>query len=107
MAKTLAQINQQIDKLKREAESLKAKEVAGVVERIRSAIEHYGLTAADLFGTQAVRRTRAKPAAGKRKPSVIKYRDDKGHAWTGVGKRPNWFKEAIASGKTAEDLLVK
>jgi DNA-binding protein H-NS len=23
-----------------------------------------------------------------------------------VGKRPNWFKEALAAGKQAEDLLV-
>ena len=28
-------------------------------------------------------------------------------SWTGCGKRPNWFKAAIAAGKKPEDLAVK
>jgi DNA-binding protein H-NS len=26
------------------------------------------------------------------------------HYWTGVGPRPKWFKEAVSSGKTLEQL---
>ena len=48
MAKTIAQLNAQIAKLQKEADALKEKEVAGVVARMKVAIEHYGLTAADL-----------------------------------------------------------
>lgn len=51
MTKSLAQLNAQIEKLQRQAEALRAEEVAGVIARIREAIDHYGLTAADLgFG---------------------------------------------------------
>lgn len=116
MAKTYAQIQAQIRKLQQEADALKAREVAGVVARIQEAIVHYGLTPADLFGKTAgpVRRQPAARTAARqgkatkpaKTPSPAKYRDDAGHQWTGIGKRPNWFKDALAAGKTAEDLLV-
>lgn len=44
----LAALNAQIAKLQAQAAALRAKEVAGVVARIREAIVHYGLTVADL-----------------------------------------------------------
>jgi DNA-binding protein H-NS len=127
MAKSLAQVNAQIAKLQREADALKAKEVAGVVAGIKEAIASYGLTSADLFddavapvksATRQKRAATARPAAqsapGKKAPkapakkpaSQIKYRDDAGHTWTGHGKRPNWFKAAIEAGKTPEDLAA-
>ena len=43
MARTLAVIQQQIEKLQKEAEAVKAKEVAGVILRIKVAIASYGL----------------------------------------------------------------
>jgi len=45
---TLAALNAQIAKLQAQAEALRSKEVAGVIARIREAIVHHGLTAADL-----------------------------------------------------------
>ena len=63
MAKTLTQLHAQIAKLQKEAEALKAKEIAGVVERIKVAIEHYGLTPADLGFTG--RTTKAVKTTGK------------------------------------------
>ncbi len=120
MAKTYAQIQAQIRKLQQEADALKAKEVAGVVARIQEAISHYGLTAADLFGQlpaaggrpRAGKRASgavkaAKPAKPKKAPAPVKYEDGAGNHWSGIGKRPNWFKAALAAGKMAEDLLRK
>ena len=26
--------------------------------------------------------------------------------WTGKGRQPNWFKDAVANGKSADDLLI-
>ncbi len=126
MAKSLKQVLQQIDKLQKEAAALRSHEISGVVARIREAIDHYGLTAEDLFGAtrrrgpkaagtdsaakagkptkagKAPRKARAKPGAGQ-----PKYHDGAGRTWTGVGKRPVWFKDALAAGKTAEDLLIQ
>lgn len=122
MAKTYAQIQAQIRKLQQEADALKAKEVAGVVARIQEAITHYGLTARDLFGpagaaarpqaaakrAKAAKAAKAAQAAQAAKPMPsAKYQDEAGHQWSGIGKRPNWFKAALAAGKTAADLLVQ
>ena len=47
MARTLAQINAEIEKLKKQAEEIKSREVRGVITRIKEAIKHYGLTPPD------------------------------------------------------------
>lgn len=114
MARTLVQIRQQIEKLEQEAKSVKAKEVAGVVGRIREAIDFYGLTAEDLFGTKAKKVGRPKGVAKvavksptNKKPAQAKFKDlNSDKTWTGHGKRPGWFVDAIASGKSAEDMAI-
>lgn len=118
MPKSYAQLMKQIDVLRQQAESVKRKEVEGVIKRIKEAIEVYGLTAADLGlggvgagarrGPGSKRQGAALPKAGKsaKVPGKPKYRDDAGHAWSGKGPRPGWFKAALASGKTLEDLAV-
>ena len=116
MAKTLTQINRQIEKLQQQADSLKQQEVTGVISRIKSAIDHYGLTARDLGLSQtragagaprAARKTSARRGLAVNKtPAPVKFRDDEGHTWSGRGKRPNWFKSALAAGKSPEDLAA-
>ena len=114
MAKTYAQIQGQIRKLQQEADAMKAKEVAGVVARIKEAITHYGLTTQDLFGkstaaapSKAGGKRAAKPGKAARPPAQAKYQDDAGHQWSGIGKRPNWFKAALAAGKSADELRIR
>lgn len=107
MARTSAQIQKQIEQLQREAAALRAKEVKGVIGRIKEAIAHYGLTPQDLFGADQGQPPVTAGKARAKRESVIRYRDDAGNAWTGVGKRPGWFKSALAAGRTAEDLRVK
>jgi len=124
--KTLEKLKAKIAEMQKEAAALEAehaKEVAEVVAKMKVAIEHYGLTAADLglagrlaksvkapvktAGKKARKVTVAKLPAAKKPPGVIKYRDEAGNTWTGHGKRPGWFKAAIESGKKAEEFLVK
>lgn len=113
MAKSLKQLLDQIEKLKLEAESLRTKEVAGVIGRIKEAIVHYGLTPEELFGSNASGRGSRKTQATSSSQGVkakrggsAKYQSGDGRTWSGVGKRPAWFVEALASGRTAEELLV-
>lgn len=117
MAKSLQTLMKQIAQLQKQADALRSREKADVVDRIKEAIAHYGITADELFGGAPARATRKRAAAtatnGKvRKPAakkaggVAKYTDGAGRTWSGVGKRPNWFKDALAAGKQAEDLLV-
>lgn len=47
---------------------------------------------------------KAKTRKFKRRPSSVLYRDGSGNSWTGRGPQPRWMKEALASGKTLEEL---
>ncbi|MDO8420122.1 MAG: H-NS histone family protein, partial [Rubrivivax sp.] len=87
-----------------------------VVSRIREAIAHYGLTAEDLGLVPKAKRgarTAGKPAAktrrkaAKAKPRAVKFRDEAGRTWGGIGKRPQWLRDALAAGKTLQDFAVQ
>jgi DNA-binding protein H-NS len=119
MTKTYAQIVKQIAALQEEAELARRKEVDGVIARIREAITVYNLSAADLgFGgkpqaaagkTQAVAKRSARKSAGRagRGAGVVKYSNGNGGTWGGLGKRPQWLRDALAGGKTLEEFAVK
>ena len=117
MAKSYEQVLKQIESLQAEAERLRRKEVGDVIARIREAIAHYGLSAADLgFGDRrpaagaapAKKARAAKKAPAKKKFTVApKYRDDAGRTWTGRGLQPVWLREAIAGGKALKDFEIK
>lgn len=117
---SLNKIEKQIEKLRLQAKTLREREMGGVIDRIKVAIEHYGLKPADLFGGggSSSSSSSAAPANGgtnaarprggaAKRVGVVKYRDESGNAWTGHGKRPQWYKSALESGKTPEDLLAK
>ncbi len=113
MPKSLTQIRKQIAALEAQAEAIKKKEVGGVVARIREAIAHYGLTAADLGFTSKTSKAGRMAKPGRKpgrkksgKSGVVKYRGEDGNTWTGHGRRPKWFVAALADGKKAEDLLA-
>lgn len=127
---TLKEIDQEIARLKERAATIISSEKTGVIERIKEAISYYGITATELgFGGTAKLLTTVKvgrstkraaqpkkppdmaaavPDAPLRKPragaGVVKYKDDAGNSWSGFGPKPRWFTEALASGKTPEDL---
>ena len=122
MTKTYTQVLKQIETLQIEAEKLRRTEIDGVIARIRVAIVHYGLTAADLGLSGGA--ASGKPAnAGKARakntgkaaaattaakvpktPKPIKFRDEAGRGWGGIGKRPQWLRDALAAGKTLKDF---
>lgn len=121
--KTLADIDAEIARLQKERDAIRASEVQEVVGRIKEAIAHYGLTANDLGlelkkrgrkpGTAAAevapakkRATKGSAKAAKRAPGAPKYTNGE-KTWSGHGKRPGWFVDALAAGKTADDMLIK
>ena len=114
MAKSYGQLQAQIQKLQAEAETLKAKEVEGVIARIRTAIEHYGITPDQLFGKKAKKAAPGQVAAkkaptrkstAKGRPVAIKYRDGE-NTWTGRGNKPRWLVARLAEGKQLADFVV-
>jgi DNA-binding protein H-NS len=111
MKKTYQQIRRQIEALEREAEKLKRAEVAGVIERIKLAIDAYGLTAADLglAVSPKVAKAQTQGSAGKalKKGKLpVKFRDQSGNTWTGRGSQPRWLKGALAEGRNLDEFRV-
>ena len=107
MAESYSRIQSRIVQLQRQAESMRRAEMAGVVKKIKVAIDAYGLTAEDLFGgaraaPEAQQARRARPSGG----ADSRYADDSGNTWGGRGPRPRWLREAIAGGKSLDDFAV-
>lgn len=113
MSRTYADVVQEMETLKAEAERLKASEIAEVIDRIKHAIEVYGLSAADLGfarpgrkpGTKAPKARKGRASAAKPAGRGAKYRDGN-NVWGGRGPRPKWLREALASGKSLKDFAV-
>lgn len=66
---------------------------ADAIKSIKATMADLGITLEDLG------------AATNKNP--VLYRDGKGNTWTGVGKRPNWVKEALMAGRTLDEFVVK
>ena len=58
-----------------------------------------GFSLAELTGASAPR---------KRAPATAKYANpaDKSDTWSGRGRKPRWFADALKSGKKPEDLAI-
>jgi len=104
--RTALEIDAEIAKLQRGREETRVAEKAGVIARMKEAIAYYGITAADL-GLDGLSRN-AYGTAKRLRPEVgrVKYKDDAGHTWSGFGRKPKWFVEALANGKAEADLRV-
>jgi DNA-binding protein H-NS len=108
---TSADLLRQSEVLRKQAEEMIRREVPGVVAKIKEAITHYGLTAADLGLAPGPTRSASKAprkavAKNKGASAGVKFRDGSGNSWTGRGPRPKWFKEALAAGASLESLQV-
>ena len=111
MSKSYSQLVREMDILKAKAESVRKKELQGVVQRIKEAISFYELTATDLGlanGAPVAKRGPGRPGRkGKSKPmAAAKFQDGQGNAWSGRGPRPGWFKKALAAGRSPADFEV-
>lgn len=132
MAKSVAQLTQEIANLQRQVDAAKAKESVEVIARIREAIDFYGLTPDQLFGPRAIKKKeaaretlevlvrpsraikaklsadRVEPARSKQAGAKLpaKYSDGAGNSWSGRGSTPRWLSKAIAAGKRKEDFAL-
>jgi DNA-binding protein H-NS len=78
-------LQSQIEKLQKQADQARDKEIATVVAQIRAMMTDYGIQASDL----------GLPTKRKRKsgtPAVPKFQNPQtGDTWTGRGRAPKWI----------------
>ncbi|WP_284454501.1 H-NS histone family protein [Cupriavidus campinensis] len=90
---TYKQLLAQKAALEAQLEEVRANEVAGVIEQIRTLMDQYSLTVEDIQG----KRRRGRPAGSgavkaAKEPLPPKYRDPKtGNTWSGRGRAPAWL----------------
>lgn len=74
-----------------------ARQRAEAIAKAEAAAKEAGFTLAELIGDKA-----------PKTPAAPKYRHPENPAltWSGRGRKPKWFVEALAQGKTPEDLAI-
>ncbi len=78
-------LQSQIEKLQKQAEQAREKEIATVVAQIRTMMTDYGIQASDLGISSKRKRKTGTPAAPKfANPQT-------GETWTGRGRAPKWI----------------
>lgn len=111
-----AKIQKEIEKLRKQAQSLQSKRRKPVIQSIVRSMKEYDITIEEV--TAALGKApakvksstpKAKPAAaGARKSVPAKYRNPTtGDTWTGRGKAPRWVVDAEASGQSRDQFLIK
>lgn len=76
-----------------------------VLQQMRELAGSLGMTLEDVL-RQAKRSGGAGGGAGGGVQAKYRHPDNPDLTWSGRGKRPAWMAEALASGKTLEDLAV-
>ena len=67
--------------------------------KVEALARDMGYTLAELVGTET--KTARAPAAAK-----YRHPENPALTWSGRGRKPQWFVDALAAGKTAEDLAI-
>ncbi|MBU2976752.1 H-NS family nucleoid-associated regulatory protein [Alteromonas sp. C1M14] len=94
-----------IDKRKQKAledEKVQQQKLEKIAE-IQKQLEEAGLDVSDLESSVV-----EKKSTGKKRPVKYKLTDAKGeeHLWTGIGRMPRVYKEALESGKSLDDFTL-
>ncbi len=97
---TYSELVSQAQALMAQAEQVRKNELAAVIADIKAKMKEYGITVDDLqAGT-------ARKVAGKSK-AAAKYRGPNGELWSGgPGRKPEWVKAVVASGRSIEDFRI-
>lgn len=100
----LIEIQNQIEKLQKQANEIRAQEFDKTVQEILAKMTAFGITLKDLDAVKGRVRKAASPAT---KPAAAKFRGPNGETWSGRGLMPRWLAALVAQGKTKEEFAIK
>ena len=82
--------------------SVADREKRAALDAVERAAADHGFSLADLTGLSPAR------GKGRKSKSPAKYRNpaDPSQTWSGKGRKPDWFKAAEATGRSAADLAI-
>lgn len=99
------QLNDLIAKAQIRQTELRKDKVVKLREKIHALIKAEGFAFEDVFGQARGGTGKARKSGGTVPP---KYRNpaDPEQTWSGRGKRPRWFNDALKAGKKEKDLAI-
>jgi DNA-binding protein H-NS len=102
------QLDDLIERAQRRKEELQRGQIAEVRAKIQGILKSTGLGLEDVFRGPG-RPGRRGPHSTKGKKVAPKYRNpaDKSQTWSGRGRQPVWFREALRKGKKEVNLLIR
>lgn len=115
----LIEIQNQIEKLQKQAQDIRSKEFASTVQDIMAKMQAFGITVKDLQTTKPGKPTKAgrgkakattdKPAKAAKKasnPVAAKFRGPNGEVWSGRGLTPKWLSALVAQGRSKDEFSI-
>lgn len=115
----LIDIQEQIEKLQKQASEIKSREFSNTVEEIRAKMQAFGITLKDLQSGKGRGKAKATKSTGKPKAVAnvskkkatgtvaAKYLGPNGEAWSGRGLMPRWLAALVAQGRTKDEFAIK
>ncbi len=120
----LIDIQDQIEKLQKQADEIKTREFDKTIGEIRAKMQAFGITLKDLQLDKARGKSKAtktsKVAAGTKRVGKVakkksettvtvapKFRGPNGETWSGRGLTPRWLSTLVAQGQVKDDFAIK
>ncbi|WP_026182248.1 H-NS histone family protein [Leeia oryzae] len=92
-----------VNAIDHEIKSRKQSEINSLLKTVKDKAQALGMGVDELVALLA-----GKGSKGSKTPSIAKYANpaNPNQTWTGRGRLPEWYKAALASGKTESDLAI-
>jgi DNA-binding protein H-NS len=93
----LKKLSRDVEKAIASFEERKRKEARKAMEKVA---REFGLSVEDVIGTQK--------SSSRAPKSAVKFRNpaNPGETWSGRGRQPGWYKDALSKGKSPDDMLA-
>jgi DNA-binding protein H-NS len=99
----LIEIQNQIEKLQKQASEIRAQEFDKTVQDILAKMTAYGITLKDL---DVVKGRVRKAAPTGSKSAAAKFKGPNGETWSGRGLTPRWLSALVAQGRAKEEFAI-
>lgn len=100
---TYSELMAQAQNLMAQAEQARKNEISSVIADIKAKMKQFGITTADLGASPGS----GKKAGKSKSAAPAKYRGPNGELWAGgPGRKPEWVRTVIASGKSLDSYLI-
>ncbi len=93
----LKKLSRDVEKAIASFEDRKRKEARKALEKVA---REFGLSVEEVVGVQKAASRASKSAAKYRNPS------NPAETWSGRGRQPGWYKDAVAKGKSPDSMLA-